>query len=616
MALELFYSYSHEDEKLRDKLEKQLCLLRRTGLIVNWHDRRIGAGQEWREQIDAHVRSAHIILLLISTDFINSDYCYGVEMQIALERQAKHEVVVIPVILRPVDWSTAPFANLQVLPRNGKPITKWADEDEAFADVARSIREVVVRFEPSAPAARPDPGLLVDRLVPEPRVVDAAIPSHVVKDLATELLIQIRLPNSPGLRGILQGEEEFEAQPEDVRSRPFNVVFPLGPTGRPEPLKITVKVTSPDFSPHTQAKNIFVPPEKDSDVYPFVLTPRRVGRLRVLVELEWEDAVRGHRSLLTSCVAEATEAPVQREMNLVQMRMTVGTGAAEASSVGTDPLSRAGSSEVMPLPAPPAASGPPAPAPSSESTANYEARPAANVLKPPYLTPPTSISRDSYEEIAGCFDHKIRVIPDSEVEQYGLSGVDPTAASDLLTWCVNVGPHLLRQICEWSLVTYTGKKFVDGFATEAGKDCWTSIKKLCALIGKKAATNVPENRKLVIAATGKDTRPDVYIDVGFDIWVPEDPSNLPQILQAAETMILPWCGCMSRKRSDLRLSVGVDLPDFSWFVWCLRGGPFYLVYPDTKEWLMVDGAKVDSMKSIEPEAAVCFNSLGLKMRAD
>jgi hypothetical protein len=353
MALEVFYSYSHKDEPLRDKLEKQLSLLRRTGLIVNWHDRRIGAGQEWRAQIDAHVQTAHIILLLISADFIESDYCYDVEMRLALERQAKHEAVVIPVILRPVDWSYAPFADLQALPRDGRPITKWADEDDAFADVARSIREVVARFEPSAPVARPDPGLLVDRLVPKPRVVDAAIPSHVVKDLGTELLVLIRLPDSPGLKGVLQDDEEREARPEDVREQAFDVVFPLGPTGRPEPLKVTVKVTSPDFSPPDQAKNIFVPPENDSQVCPFMLTPRRVGRLAVLVELQWEDALRGYRSLLTRCVAEATEVPAGREMNLVQMHVTVGTGSAGASTASTEPSSRTVS--VVPSPVPPVA---------------------------------------------------------------------------------------------------------------------------------------------------------------------------------------------------------------------------------------------------------------------
>jgi hypothetical protein len=320
------YSYCHEDEKLRDKLKKQLSLLQRRGLIVGWHDRRIGAGQEWREQIDAHVRSAHIILLLVSADFIASDYCYGVEMQIALERHGKHEAVVIPVILRTVDWSSAPFAHLQAVPRDGKPVTKWDDEDAAFADVARGIREVVARFQPSAPGDAAGSPSLLDRFIPKPRVVDAAIPSHIVKELGTRLLVLIRLPDSPGLRGILQTEEDDEARPEDVRSRPFNVVFPLGPTGKPDPLKVTVKLTSPDFSPSEQAKNVFVPPEADSEVCPFMLTPKRIGRLTVLVELQWEDAVRGHRSLLTKCVAEATDVPVQAEMNVVQLHMAVSTG--------------------------------------------------------------------------------------------------------------------------------------------------------------------------------------------------------------------------------------------------------------------------------------------------
>jgi hypothetical protein len=322
MPLEVFYSYSHEDEKLRDRLEKQLALLKRTGLIVSWHDRRIDAGQEWSKQIDAHVRSAHIILLLISADFIASDYCCAVEMQIALERHGKHEAVVIPVILRPVDWSTAPFARLQALPRDGKPITKWENEDEAFADVARGIRDVVSRFEGSA-QDRSAVKELIDRFVPEPRVVDAAIPSHIVKEMGTRLLVLIRLANSSGLKGILLAEEDTEARPEDVRSRPFKVVFPLGPSGRPDPLKVTVKLTSPDFSPAEQAKNILVPPDSDSEVCPFMLTPRRTGRLTVLVELQWEDVVRGHRSLLTKCVAEATEVPAPAEMNLVQMHVSV-----------------------------------------------------------------------------------------------------------------------------------------------------------------------------------------------------------------------------------------------------------------------------------------------------
>src|SRR6266852_1994682 len=178
MSLEVFYSYAHEDEDLRKDLEKHLSLLQRNGWIVSWNDRCIRAGDEWRNQIDAHVRSAHIVLLLISPDFIASDYCYDVEMKLALERHAKHEVIVIPIILRPVDWSGAPFGGVEALPRDAKPVTSWSNRDEAFADVARGIREVVLRFQPQASLEAPGLGFLADSHVPTSRVLDAAVPSH------------------------------------------------------------------------------------------------------------------------------------------------------------------------------------------------------------------------------------------------------------------------------------------------------------------------------------------------------------------------------------------------------------------------------------------------------
>jgi hypothetical protein len=316
MPLEVFYSYSHKDENLRYELEKHLAVLRRQGLIVDWHDRRISAGDEWRGEIDAHVRSAHIILLLISADFLASDYCYDVEMKLALDRHEKHAAIVIPIILRPVEWSGAPFAKLQAMPR-GKPITLWPDRDEAIAEVAHAIREIVVRFSPSVDA--PDLRSLIDENVQKSRVLDAAIPSHTAKDRATEVLVLIRLPESEGLKGILLADDEAEARPEDVRWREFGVIFPTGPTGRLEPFKVTVKLTSPDFHPAEQTKKLFVPPDADSDVCTFVLTPVIAGRLKVLVELQWEDALRGSRRLLTQCVTDAASVPANPRMNVVQM---------------------------------------------------------------------------------------------------------------------------------------------------------------------------------------------------------------------------------------------------------------------------------------------------------
>jgi TIR domain len=139
--LKVFCSYAHEDETLREHLYKHLRLLERQGLLTLWHDRLISAGTDWARTIDANLSSASLILLLISPDFLASDYCYGIEMRRALERHNANEARVIPILLRPVDWQGAPFAHLQPLPFNGKPITSWKNRDDAFTNVAIGIRQ-------------------------------------------------------------------------------------------------------------------------------------------------------------------------------------------------------------------------------------------------------------------------------------------------------------------------------------------------------------------------------------------------------------------------------------------------------------------------------------------
>ncbi len=147
-ALDVFFSYSHRDESLRDELEKHLALLEREGTIRTWHDRRIGAVEEWKGELDRHLEPADLILLLISPDFIASDYCFDVEMKRALERHEAGEARVIPVNLRPSDWETTRFADLQALPRDGKPVTSWTDQDAAFVDVAKGIRALLAPLYP------------------------------------------------------------------------------------------------------------------------------------------------------------------------------------------------------------------------------------------------------------------------------------------------------------------------------------------------------------------------------------------------------------------------------------------------------------------------------------
>ena len=144
--IRLFYCYSHVDENLRNSLEKHLSALRRTGVIDEWHDRRITAGSEWKDRIDRSLDEADVVLLLISADFLASDYCYDVEMERALERHEAEEAVVIPVIVRPVDWSDAPFGKLQALPKDARPVTSWPDQDEALTDVAKGIRTSISKL--------------------------------------------------------------------------------------------------------------------------------------------------------------------------------------------------------------------------------------------------------------------------------------------------------------------------------------------------------------------------------------------------------------------------------------------------------------------------------------
>jgi hypothetical protein len=143
--VQLFYSYCHSDEAYRRTLETHLALLKRRRIIESWNDRDIQASEEWRVEISQHLDGAKIILLLISADFLASDYCYDIEMQRAMQRHNAGEASVIPIILRACDWDKAPFSKLQALPTDAKPVNSWADRDEAFTIIARRIRELIER---------------------------------------------------------------------------------------------------------------------------------------------------------------------------------------------------------------------------------------------------------------------------------------------------------------------------------------------------------------------------------------------------------------------------------------------------------------------------------------
>ena len=141
--LALFYSYSHRDERHRKRLETHLSPLRRDGLISDWHDRRIEAGTEWRLDIDRELTRADLILLLVSPDFMASEFAYEREFRAAMERHQAGTARVIPVIVTPVDWHSAPFGELQALPTDGRPVTTWSNRDQAWYSVARGLRATI-----------------------------------------------------------------------------------------------------------------------------------------------------------------------------------------------------------------------------------------------------------------------------------------------------------------------------------------------------------------------------------------------------------------------------------------------------------------------------------------
>lgn len=145
--MKLFISYSHKDERYLKKLKSHLAPLKREGLVSEWHDRKISVGDLWEDSILKNLDESKIILLLVSPDFIASEYCYGKELKRAMELHEAGASFVIPIIVRPVDWKKSFFAKIQAAPTDAKPISTWKNQDEAWVNTVSSIREVLHKGE-------------------------------------------------------------------------------------------------------------------------------------------------------------------------------------------------------------------------------------------------------------------------------------------------------------------------------------------------------------------------------------------------------------------------------------------------------------------------------------
>ena len=146
-SVEIFISYSHEDIKWWEKLLMHFSTLERQGLISSWHDRKIEGGSEWAGEIDKHINSSEIIILLLSPNFLASNYAFEIEMKRALARHEAGEACVIPIIVRPCEWQEIGTKKLQVLPHNSVAVSKWPDEDDAFLDIITNMRSIIKKLE-------------------------------------------------------------------------------------------------------------------------------------------------------------------------------------------------------------------------------------------------------------------------------------------------------------------------------------------------------------------------------------------------------------------------------------------------------------------------------------
>lgn len=141
--MKAFISYSHKDEMALERLHTHMAVLRREGKIETWFDREILAGGDLDAEIDEQLESCGLFLLLVSPDFLASDYCVGREMERALERHHAGEAQVVPIIVEPCDWKSTPLRKLKALPRDGKPISEWTNENNAYIDVIKELRRVM-----------------------------------------------------------------------------------------------------------------------------------------------------------------------------------------------------------------------------------------------------------------------------------------------------------------------------------------------------------------------------------------------------------------------------------------------------------------------------------------
>ena len=163
-GVRLFISYAHEDESYLKDFEKHLIPLREAGLVTEWHDRKIRAGQKWNEEIQSKLESAEIFIFMLSNDFMGSEYSKKVELNIARKKQKEGKATIIPMLIRPVDWEETVFGDFQAIPTDANPVSEWKSRDAAFVNVIKHLREICKEMK--GMPGEPEGSLLAEKDIP------------------------------------------------------------------------------------------------------------------------------------------------------------------------------------------------------------------------------------------------------------------------------------------------------------------------------------------------------------------------------------------------------------------------------------------------------------------
>jgi hypothetical protein len=232
-SVSVFISYSHADEAYRKDLGVALASLRDEEKVSEWHDRRIEGGEEWDDVIRRQLDKADVILMLLSADFIASDYIRKIEIPAAIERHYRGDAVVIPVFIRRFDYSSsAPYARLQGYPTNALPVDAWPKKDEAWFTVVQGVRAVVER-------------ILKDRQRKSEKLAAARLRYRTkAKELLADGIIDsIERDTLDELRADLQLPESDAAQIETEEAEPWRKKY----TGKERYRKTLGKIVKEEF---------------------------------------------------------------------------------------------------------------------------------------------------------------------------------------------------------------------------------------------------------------------------------------------------------------------------------------------------------------------------------